>query len=201
MPDDNSIERKSFTVEIKDETQGVVEAVFSTFGVKDKDNDWTEPGAFDGNDEVLIGAWAHSSVYGTPPVGKGTIRTTEKDARLEGQYFLDTFEGKEQFTTVKNVGPKQEWSYSYYVLETGEITEKMQQMGVQRVLKKVEVLEISPCMRGAGIRTRTVTAKTAPVPTPPDPAIEEARLEEERKAAIAREINASVDRRFKRGAR
>lgn len=170
--EDAKIERKSFFLEIKDEVKGQVEAVFSTFGVKDKDNDWTEPDAFDGNDEVLIGAWSHGTVYGERPVGKGMIRVTEKEARLDGAYFMDTFEGKEEFTTVKNVGKIQEWSYSFYVLETGEITEKLRQLGVGRVLKKVEVLEISPVMRGAGVRTRTVAAKAAS-PDAPDPAVED----------------------------
>lgn len=169
------VERKSFTLEVKDETQGIVEAVFSTFGVKDHDNDWTEPGAFDGNGEVLIGSWGHRTQRsGLPPVGKGKIQETEKDARLNGQFFLDTIEGREQFATVKNVGRMQEWSYSYFVLEEGEVTEKMRQMGVQRVLKKLDVIEISPVYRGAGVRTHTVSAKSAPEPTPEEIAAKKA---------------------------
>lgn len=155
---EDGVEQKRFMLEIKDESTGQVEAVFSTFNVKDHDDDWTLPGAF-GDVDVLIGSWGHGTVYGEPPVGLGTINETEKDARLVGQYFLDTFEGKDQFTTVKRVGPRQEWSYSYKVLETGEITEELRQAGVTRVIKKAEVFEISPVMRGAGVRTRTVVAK------------------------------------------
>ena len=160
------VERKTFMLEIKDEATGQVEAVFSTFNVKDHDDDWTLPGAF-GDADVLIGSWSHGTVFGDPPVGLGTISETEKDARLVGQYFLDTFEGKEQFTTVKRVGPRQQWSYSYEVLETGEITEELRQAGVTRVIKKAEVFEISPVMRGAGVRTRTVVAKNKPSDPPP----------------------------------
>jgi hypothetical protein len=188
--DPDGVERKTFTLEIKDETKGQVEAVFSTFNVKDHDDDWTLPGAF-GDADVLIGSWSHGTVFGDPPVGLGTIRETEKDARLEGQYFLDTFEGKEQFTTVKNVGPRQQWSYSYEVLETGEITEEMRQAGVTRVIKKAEVYEISPVMRGAGVRTRTLVAKdkTSAPAAPPDPAAEEiARKAAEEQAAAEKKI-------------
>lgn len=169
---EEGVERKSFILEIKDETKGEVEAVFSTFGVKDHDGDWTLPGAFDTETEVLIGHWGHQTVWGEPPVGKGMIKETEKDARLIGNYFLDTIEGREQFTTAKNVGKKQQWSYSYNVLATGEITEKLRQLGVRRVIAKAEVFEISPVMRGAGIGTRTVAAKAADALSSPDAAAE-----------------------------
>ena len=179
--DADGVERKTFTLEIKDEATGKVEAVFSTFNVKDYHDDWTLPGAF-GDVDVLIGSWGHGTVFGDPPVGLGTISETEKDARLIGQYFLDTFEGKEQFTTVKKVGPRQEWSYSYEVLETGEITEDLRQAGVRRVIKKAEVFEISPVMRGAGIRTRTVVAKQKAADAPAETAEEIAAKAAEQKA-------------------
>jgi hypothetical protein len=193
-PDDADVERKTFTLEIKDEEKGQVEAVFSTFNVKDYHDDWTLPGAF-GDVDVLIGSWGHGTVFGDPPVGLGTISETAKDARLIGQYFLDTFEGKEQFTTVKKVGPRQEWSYSYEVLETGEITEELREKGVRRVIKKAEVFEISPVMRGAGIRTRTVVAKRKaadpPVVDPPvaDPPAQTA----EETVATAADAQAAAD--------
>ncbi len=123
--------------------------------------------------EVLIGDWSHGTLFGRPPVGKGVIKVTDKDARLVGKYFLDTFEGREQFATVKNVGGKQQWSYGYNVKEAGELTEELRQRGVRRVIKKSEVLEISPVLRGAGIRTRTVLAKVKGTETPPEPTAEE----------------------------
>lgn len=156
-----TLERKSVTLEIKDAAKGEVEAVFATFGVIDHHGDWTEPDAFKDGAEVLIGSWGHATVFGEPPVGKGVIKVTKKDARLVGTYFLDTVAGKEQFTTVKNVGAQQEWSYSFEIKSTGEVTEELRQRGVQRVLAKMLVHEVSPVMRGAGIDTRTVGAKCA----------------------------------------
>ena len=157
----DNLQRKTLTLEIKDAEKGQVEAVFATFDVIDKHGDWTEPDAFDDGAEVLIGAWGHATVFGEPPVGKGVIKVTKKDARLVGQYFLDTQAGAEQFKTVRNVGPKQEWSYSFEVKGTGEVTDEMHQRGVRRVLSKMLVHEVSPVMRGAGINTRTVSAKCA----------------------------------------
>lgn len=176
--------RKTFTLQIKDAEKGEVEAVFSTFNVKDHDDDLTLPGAFENGADVVIGSWGHATLFGDKPVGKGQLVVTEKDVRLVGKYFLDTIEGRDQFTTLKHVGGMQEWSYGYDVLATGEITEKMRQQGVRRVLSKLAVLEVSPVLRGAGIRTRTVTAKNQdppagdpppeadPKPTDPPPAPE-----------------------------
>ena len=160
--DEDGHERKSLvSFEIKDAAKGLVEAVFSTFGVKDKQGDWTLPGAFDGNGEVLIGAYGHRTWFGEPPVGKGVIESSEQDARLVGQFFLDSCAGKELFTVVKNLGPKQQWSYGYDVKETGEVTPELEQKGVRRVLKKVLVHEVSPVLVGAGSGTRTVATKAA----------------------------------------
>jgi len=144
---------------VKDAGKGLVEAVFSTFNVKDKQGDWTLPGAFDGNGEVLIGAYGHRTWFGEPPVGKGVIESSEQDARLVAQFFVDSFAGKELFTVVKNLGPMQQWSYGYDVAETGELTAELEQRGVRRVLKKLLVHEISPVLVAAGIGTRTVATK------------------------------------------
>ncbi len=166
-------ERKGIVAfEIKDADKGHIEAVFATFNVKDKDADWTLPGAFEEGADVLIGAYGHRTWFGEPPVGKGVIKASETDARLVGQFFLDTFEGREHFAVIKNLGAKQQWSYGYDVKETGELTDELEQKGVRRVLKKLFVHEISPVLVGAGIGTRTVAAKAAPraLPLAPDAA-------------------------------
>lgn len=155
-------QKKGIAVEIKDADKGEVEAVFATFGVKDKDGDITLPGAFDDGAEVLISAYGHSSWGGQLPVGKGVIKTTEKDARLIGQFFLDTVAGREHFAVIKRLGSNQEWSYGFDVKGTGEVTPEMEQQGVYRVLTKLHVHEVSPVLLGAGVDTRTIGTKDAP---------------------------------------
>ena len=147
----------AFTV--KDAAKGTVEAVFSTFNAKDKDGDWTLPGAFENGAEVLISAYGHSTWAGQPPVGKGVIRTTSKDARLVGRFFLDTRAGHDHFVVMRDLGAMQQWSYGYDLEEKGELTEELRQQGVRRVLKKLLVHEISPVLVAAGIGTRTVATK------------------------------------------
>lgn len=151
---------KAITIEIKDATKGEIEAVFSTFSVKDKDRDLTLPGAFEDGAEVLISAYGHSTWSGELPVGKGVIKTTEKDARLIGKFFLENQAGREHFNVMKELGTKQQWSYGFDVLETGEVTPELEQMGVDRVLKKLKVHEVSPVLLGAGVDTRTVGVKS-----------------------------------------
>lgn len=174
--------------EIKDAEKGQVEAVFATLNVKDFDGDYTLPGAFDTGAEVVLGAYGHSSyLRGQLPVGIAKIRETGSDVRIDGQFNLDTQAGREHFSMAKMLGPLQEWSYEYDVLETGEVTQELRQMGVDRVIKKAKVYGVSPVQVGAGVNTHTVATKAAETKTedppkapPQDPEQEKAREAERR---------------------
>lgn len=155
-------ETKAIALEIKDAEKGLVEASFSTFGVKDHDGDLTLPGAFEDGARVAISAYGHKSWQGEMPVGRGKIRVEDGRAVLEGKFFMSTERGRETFETIKQMGDLQEWSYGFDVVETGEITEDLRQKGVRRVLKKLHVFEVSPVLRGAGIGTETIAVKAAP---------------------------------------
>lgn len=151
-------------VEIKDTAKGTVEAVFSTFDVKDADGDVTLKGAFTDGAPVKISAYGHASwgpsrgasFVPMPPVGKGVIRTTAKEAILVGSFFLKTQAGADTFELVKEMDDLQEWSYGYDVVDSdrGEFEgEKV------RFLNKLTVHEVSPVLLGAGVGTRTLAAK------------------------------------------
>lgn len=151
------MDTKSLRVEVKDAAKGTVKAVFSTFNVVDSDKDVTPPGAFADGAEVPISAYGHTSWGGALPVGKGVIRQTDTEAFLEGQFFMDTTHGKDAFLTVKELGELGQWSYGYDPEEYsfGEFD------GMQvRFLNKLKVHEVSPVLVGAGVGTRTVTAKS-----------------------------------------
>ncbi len=145
------------SIEIKDADQGIVAAVFSTFGVIDSDGDVTRPGAFEDGASVRISAYGHASWAGALPVGKGTIRQTKKEAILDGQFFLDTTAGRDTFTVVKELGDLQEWSYGYDPVEFSYGEEGDQKV---RFLDKLKVYEVSPVLLGAGVNTRTLVAKS-----------------------------------------
>lgn len=159
-------ETKVLSLEIKDADKGLIEATFSTFGVKDHDEDLTLPGAFEDGAKVAISAYGHRSWMGEMPVGRGKIRVENDRAVLEGKFFMSTERGRETFETVKQMGDLQEWSYGFDVLETGEVTQELREKGVRRVLKKLKVFEVSPVLRGAGIGTETLSAKSGDAPKP-----------------------------------
>lgn len=146
-------------VEIKDAEKGEVEAVFSTFDVVDKDLDVTKAGAFSDGAPVRISAYGHQSWMGALPVGKGVIRTTGTEAILDGKFFMDTSVGRDTFTVVKEMGDLQEWSYGYDPVKFsfGEVDGQK-----VRFLEEIHVDEVSPVLIGAGVNTRTLTAKGAP---------------------------------------
>lgn len=154
------MDAKSLTrVEIKDADKGEVVAVFATLDVIDSDRDVTVKGAFETGAPVRISAYGHKSWEGLLPVGKGTIREIGQEAVMEGRFFLDTVAGRDTFTVVKELGDLQEWSYGYDVedSEPGEVNGQN-----VRILKKLKVHEVSPVLLGAGVGTRTVSAKSFP---------------------------------------
>lgn len=148
---------KACRIEIKDADQGLVAAVFSTFNVIDSDRDVTRPKAFEEGAPVRISAYGHSSWMGELPVGKGAIRQTKTEAIMDGQFFLNTTSGQDTFTVVKEMGELQAWSYGYDPVEYsfGEFEDQR-----VRFLDKLKVHEVSPVIVGAGVGTRTLTAKS-----------------------------------------
>jgi hypothetical protein len=146
-------------VEVKDADKGEVTAVFATLGVIDSDGDVTVKGAFPNDVPVVISAYGHTSWQGAKPVGKGMIREVGDEAILEGQFFLDTVEGRDTFTVVKELGALglQEWSYGYDPVKFSFGEHDGQRV---RFLEELAVHEVSPVLKGAGVGTRVLTAKS-----------------------------------------
>ena len=152
------MDTKSFAhVEIKDETAGEVSAVFSTYDVVDHDGDVVRPGAFTDGAPVRISAYGHQSWRGVLPVGKGVIRVGEKEAVLDGQFFLKTTAGRDTFEVVREMGDLQEWSYS-----VDPVKHSFGEFDGQKVrfLDQINVDEVSPVLKGASIGTRTLAVKS-----------------------------------------
>jgi hypothetical protein len=143
-------------MEVKDATQGLVTAAFATIGVVDHDGDYTEEGAFTPGQEMVISEWNHSSVTGPhPPIGEGVLRVSGREAIVDAKLFMDTPRGAAMAVVLKALGGRVEWSYAFDILEHGEPRKDVP----GRVLRRLSVFEASPCWRGAGVNTRTLTAK------------------------------------------
>lgn len=146
-------------VEVKDGERGVVEAVFSKFNVRDLDGDITLKEAFVPDTRVKISAYNHGSwESGQLPVGVGTVEVRDDCAVLKGKFFMNTTAGRETFEAVKGLGDLAEWSYGFTVADQSfdEVEGK-----ISRILKKVNVYEVSPVLKGAGIGTGTLDIKSA----------------------------------------
>jgi phage head maturation protease len=174
-PHEPTVHLKAFAgFEVKDEAKGEVEAIVATLGVLDHDHEVITHDAVDGRAKVKLSAYGHGAMYGDMPVGKGTIESVGDHLRFRGKFFLSTTRGAEAFATVKEFGADQEWSFGFRVLKWEEPDEAWRQRGAFRILTKLDPFEVSPVILGAGVGTRTVSAK-AVAPGPADPSPEEIR--------------------------
>jgi len=144
------LEYKTFQVKANDE--GQLQAVFSTFGVVDHDGDIVEATAFTSGQPVIM-VWSHDW---TDPVGKGLVEVTSAEAIFNGRFFMDTVRGQEAYKTVKAVGDLQEYSWGFQVLDAAW---EQRDAETIRVIKRAELFEVSPVLKGAGIGTRTLALK------------------------------------------
>ena len=159
--------RKAFTpFEFKLSETGDVTVAFSRFGVVDSDNDVTFAGSMPVGKTVPMSAFGHTSWDGALPTGKGAIRETADLGILDGSFFMETDQGRNAYHTTKAMADLQEWSYGYAVLPPSGPG----MFGGKRVreLRKLDVFEVSPVLKGAGVGTATLAIKSgAPVSDAP----------------------------------
>lgn len=151
------MDRKSFKpTDLKLSEEGVIEAAFAQLNVVDHDGDLTIPGAFAAK-EVPMSAYGHTSWDGALPVGKGTISERGDWAVFSGQFFMETTHGRDAYQTVKALGSLAEYSYGFNVRDSAPGVHEGKNV---RVLKALDVFEVSPVLMGAGIGTHTLAIKS-----------------------------------------
>ena len=151
---------KTFTIEldIKALKKGEGRAVIAELNKVDHDNDVTLPGAF-GKQHVNV-LPAHDRM--APRLGKGILTESGGKAVADFKFNLspEAVTAKEWHSALlfdmENGEPLQEWSYGFKVVDYsfGEFEGKQ-----VRFLKSLEVIEISPVLKGAGIGTATLAIK------------------------------------------
>ena len=118
----------------------------------DHDDDLTKRGAFGEQGVVILPTHDFSSV----PLGKGKTREEGNEAIADFKLNLNIPAAKEWRDALafdlKNAPALQEWSYSY---RPTEYSFEERDGKTIRILEKLEVIEVSPVIRGAGIGTRT----------------------------------------------
>lgn len=142
--------------------RGQFEAVFATLNVVDADGDLTLPGAF-GNQNVILSQYNHGSWgrgVAALPIGVGKIFERGDEAIIEGEFNLESEDGLKTYQAVKYLyekARKQEWSYALPEIDSEIRTVDEQTV---RVLKKIKVPEVSPCLMGSGVDTRLLSIKS-----------------------------------------
>jgi HK97 family phage prohead protease len=153
-------EVKNIDLELKEDTEGKVSAVFSVFNSLDSDGDVVLPGSiksgFKSGSVPMV--WAHKWDM---PIGKGSIESDGDKATFSGEFFMDTESGKEAYKIVKNMADMQQWSFGYRVndAEQGKIGEGEEEKDA-RYLKDLTVFEVSPVLVGANQDTYTMAIKS-----------------------------------------
>ncbi len=153
-------------LELKADAPGTFTATIATLNTVDRDGDVTFPGAFPVGAHVVVSAYGHRSWAGALPVGKGVIGADDSTAWLDGRFILETDAGGDTYRVVKALGRLQEWSYAFDVVEgITPIDDRLRPYPTaRRGLLKLDVHEVSPVLRGAGIGTRTEYIKRAAPP-------------------------------------
>lgn len=153
-------ERKSFIgIELKKDKPGAFIARFARLNVIDRDGDVTLPGAAPNGKTILVSSYMHGSWTGNLPVGKAVIIEKGDELLVDGEFYLNTDSGKEHYETIKNAPELQEWSYGFRVLELDEDSDWNDNPKVWRVFKRLDIFEVSPVLRGAGIDTALLAIK------------------------------------------
>ncbi len=105
------------------------------------------PGAFE-----IKAAHDHGEV-------RAIISQDEKNAYLDGQFFLETTKGKDAFVVVKENGERRQWSYAYEIEKSHEGTFGDDDDRTVLFFDKIDVFEASPVLVGSNTRTRTLGVK------------------------------------------
>ena len=156
------MQTKTLIIESMDDT-GTGLARIAQLSAIDNDGDTYQPGAFnwkDGGHQWASMLTAHR--WHEMPWGKARVYEEGGAALAELNINLDTQAGRDWHAALKFDLAKGdavvEWSYGYDVLEADYEMRAGQRV---RVLKKLDVHEVSPVLRAAGIGTGTLGIKGA----------------------------------------
>lgn len=143
---------------------------FSVAGIKDSYGDIIKQSAFDEiNGRNLAMVWSHDH---SRTIGKGVIRMEGKKAIWDGNLFVGKGvpDADMAYTIIKEMKNLQEYSWGFRIKEAKPIKEKgpdgnMYWMGALEITK-VDPIEVSPVLKGAHPKTKTISIKSEDVDAP-----------------------------------
>lgn len=156
------MQTKSITIEKMDEA-GTGRARIAQLSAIDKDGDTYAKGAFSwksGGGQWVQMIPAHNKQ--AMPFGKAWLHETGDWAVADFTLNLETQAGKEWHAALafdlKTGNPVQEWSFGFQTLKSARVQRGNKSA---RELQQLDVFEISPVLRGAGVGTGTLGVKSA----------------------------------------
>jgi hypothetical protein len=152
------METKTVHAEIKQAgDEGSFEAVIATLGVVDHDGDIVERGALAGKTASIVPAHQQHMM----PLGKVKIEERGDEVIAVGLFNLETSSGKDWHAALRfdlaHPPSVQEWSWGYMPTESKEDTLDGKRV---RRLMDVDLMEVSPVLRGASVGSRTIGVKS-----------------------------------------
>ncbi|MFF8403831.1 HK97 family phage prohead protease [Streptomyces sp. NPDC015684] len=177
-------ERKTVAVHDVKANSGTVSAMFSVYSMIDSDLDVVLPGAIADGKSVVISAYNHSSWGPSLPVGKGVLRVNAQGAICDATFFKSQA-AQDTFEVIQALGPLQQWSYGFNVLdsEMGEFQGRR-----VRFLKSLDVFEVSPVLLGANSAAHTVSVSPGKSLAEIRDSVMRQQLEDVRNRAVLRDI-------------
>lgn len=132
-------------------------AVFSTFNVMDDEGDVVMSGAVHEESDVPF-TWGHN--WSQPSLGKGDVSVDYDRAVWDGYLFVDDMQSaKETFASIKNMGARQEYSWSFMITDYSIEEDDDAPWGFKRLIKDTEMIEVCGAIRGVNRHTSTLLAK------------------------------------------
>lgn len=138
------------SLSVKSAAAGTVMARFATLETVDLDGDIVAAGSIGHQSDIILESWGHA--YTLPPAGVGRVYEEGLQAVFEGQFFMDSQVGRDNFAALQKLN-KAEWSFTFDVLESKPLR-------TGRRLERLKILGVSPVLKGAGIATRTLELKS-----------------------------------------
>ena len=149
-------ERKAIEIKRLD-GEGTGVAKIATLSAIDREGDTYASGAF-GEQEVKV---LSGHAWDGPPIGKGRIFEQGDEALAEFKLNLDIPSGQAWHKALQfdlaNGKALQEWSFGFQVIDAADETRDGSSV---RVLKELDVFEVSPVVLGAGVDTGTLSVKS-----------------------------------------
>ena len=136
---------------------GGAKAILAHLGTVDRDRDILDPGSMRPAAHVVLSAWNHSALRGgEEPVGFARRVREEGDKITAEIVFFDTPEGRRCCEKVQREAP--DFSFGLRSIETRPLTDDERRRGALRAIRRFELHEVSPVVKGASVASGTAHA-------------------------------------------